>query len=57
MLTKSQPLNKLPIEVAEEMKWMAWNAAWHTANTRKDYKQDAENDFKQFEFYYSQIVK
>lgn len=41
MLTKSQPLNKLPIEVAEEMKWMAWNAAWHTANIRAGYKSDA----------------
>ena len=42
-------LNKLPIEVAEEMKWMAWNAAWHTANTRAGYKGDAVNDKIKFE--------
>jgi len=34
---------------------MCFYAAWHTANERNDCKQDAENDLKQFEFYYSQI--
>ncbi len=29
-----QPYTKLPPEVAEEMKWMAWNAAWAAANHR-----------------------
>ncbi|MEA5498281.1 MAC/perforin domain-containing protein [Limnoraphis robusta Tam1] len=51
ILSTPTPINKLPIQVAEEIKWMAWNAAWYAANTRAGdkYKGDAvtnELDFK-----------
>lgn len=48
---------KLSQNALDDIKWGAWNAAWHAANERNDCKQDAENDFKHFEFYYSQIVE
>ncbi|MEG3870790.1 MAC/perforin domain-containing protein [Microcoleus sp. Z1_B5] len=43
ILSTPTPINKLPIKVAEEIKGMAWNAAWYAANTRAGdkYKGDA----------------
>jgi len=43
ILSTPTPINKLPIKVAEEIKWMAWNAAWYAANTHAGdkYKGDA----------------
>ncbi|MEG4025555.1 MAC/perforin domain-containing protein [Microcoleus sp. S13C4] len=46
ILSTPTPINKLPEEVAEKIKLMAWHAAWHTANTRAGdkYKGDAGTD-------------
>lgn len=46
---------KLSQNALDDIKWGAWNAAWHTANTRAGSQNDAENDFKQFEQHFESL--
>ena len=50
-------LDKLPPELAEEVKIMAWGAAWHTANLRKGNKGDAERNKNEFENHYNLMLE
>jgi hypothetical protein len=38
------PLESLPKEIATELRWAAWNAAWHAANTRMGTQAAAVGD-------------
>ena len=40
----------------DKIKWMFWDAAWHTANTRKGYTSDAAKDKDKMEANYRAIV-
>ena len=43
-------------QVCDRIKWMFWDAAWHTANTRKGYNKDATKDKTNMEAGYRAIV-
>lgn len=45
----------LSAETCDDIKWMFWNAAWHTANTRWNYKKDAKKDKEKVEEHYQNI--
>lgn len=53
----SRPIDKLPIEVAQEMKWMAFNAAWHAANERAGVKEDSVTNELTFKEHYNKMIK
>ena len=39
----------LPVELAESIRWMAWNSAWYSANERRGFKDDANKAKSQFD--------
>ncbi len=43
-------------ETCNDIKWMFWNAAWYTANTRWLYYGDAQKDKERMEKHYDNIV-
>ncbi|MFP5273881.1 phospholipase D-like domain-containing protein [Coleofasciculus sp.] len=46
---ETNKLSKLPQSVAEQMKWMAWNAAWYAANKRaNEVEQEKIHGMKYF---------
>ncbi len=47
----------LSSNVCGNIKEMFWKAAWHTANTRKNYNSDAERDKREMEEAYQHIIK
>ena len=47
----------LSTSTCDEIKWMFWSAAWHTANTRVGYKSDAARDERQMNEHFDKIVK
>ena len=46
---------KLSQNALDDIKWGAWNAAWHTANTRAGYQNEAENDKNRFEQHFESL--
>ena len=40
-----------------DLKWMLWNCAWNTANTRKGYDGDASKDKERVKEHYQNVVK
>jgi hypothetical protein len=48
--------SKLPTEVAVEMKWMAWNAAWATANSHFGKYQDSRENEDAFNKHSNQLI-
>jgi len=40
----------------DHIKWMFWNAAWNTANTRAGYHSDAANDQRRVQQHYDAII-
>ena len=41
----------------DEIKWMFWNAEWHTANTRVGYHSDASSDKERMEQHFRNIIR
>lgn len=54
---KMKSSDLLSAETCDNIKWMFWNAAWHTANTRWNYKQDAQKDKERMEEHYQNICR
>lgn len=54
---KKKSVGLLSPNTCDDIKWMFWNAAWHTANTRAGYSSDASRDKAKMEEHYRNIVK
>ena len=53
---KQKATGILTEEVCDHIKWMFWNAAWYTANTRRGYDDDATKDKENMEAGYRAIL-
>eukprot|EP00283_Hemiselmis_rufescens_P018614 CAMPEP_0173458576 /NCGR_PEP_ID=MMETSP1357-20121228/59840_1 /TAXON_ID=77926 /ORGANISM="Hemiselmis rufescens, Strain PCC563" /LENGTH=421 /DNA_ID=CAMNT_0014425955 /DNA_START=18 /DNA_END=1280 /DNA_ORIENTATION=- len=40
--------DEVTVRLAEEVRWLCWNASWHTANSRAGYARDAARDLLGF---------
>ena len=54
---KKKSSDFLSAETCDDIKWMFWDAAWHTANTRSNFKQDTKKHEEMVEKHYQNICR